>query len=273
MSKVLVSEENLTNIANAIREKNESTDSYKPGEMAEAIQNIQSGDPELEASFFSVINYNNDNVWECDLGGSCTKLPSGLKGIRSYTFYDCVHLALTELPSGITYIGDSAFYGCREFVLTELPSGLTNIGSKAFYGCTHLALTKLPSGIKYIGYSAFDSCENLALTELPSGITNINRDSFYKCANIEKLIVNSTELYKIDYNAFSSCSKLSTLAFPNVTSVPTIPNTGVFASTPIKSGTGYIYVPDTLVDSFKTATNWSTYADQIKPISELEVSA
>ena len=32
---------------------------------------------------------------------------------------------------------------------------------------------------------------------------------------------------------------------------------------------GYIYVPDALVDSYKTATNWSVFADQIKPLSEL----
>ena len=29
-----------------------------------------------------------------------------------------------------------------------------------------------------------------------------------------------------------------------------------------------IYVPDDLVDSYKTATNWVTYADKIKPMSE-----
>ena len=31
----------------------------------------------------------------------------------------------------------------------------------------------------------------------------------------------------------------------------------------------YFYVPDNLVDSYKAATNWSTYANQIRPISEL----
>ena len=45
MSKVLVSEENLTNIANAIREKNGETTTYKPGDMATAIQEISGGMP------------------------------------------------------------------------------------------------------------------------------------------------------------------------------------------------------------------------------------
>lgn len=40
MSKVLVEEGNLTNIANAIRAKGNTTAVYKPGEMAAAISNL-----------------------------------------------------------------------------------------------------------------------------------------------------------------------------------------------------------------------------------------
>ncbi len=32
---------------------------------------------------------------------------------------------------------------------------------------------------------------------------------------------------------------------------------------------GYIYVPDELVDAYKTATNWSVFANAIKGLSEL----
>lgn len=41
MSKVLIEESSLQNIANAIRAKNKGTDKYKPSEMATAIDNIQ----------------------------------------------------------------------------------------------------------------------------------------------------------------------------------------------------------------------------------------
>lgn len=37
---------------------------------------------------------------------------------------------------------------------------------------------------------------------------------------------------------------------------------------PIVKGTGAIYVPDSEVEAFKTATNWSTYANVIKGWSE-----
>lgn len=43
MANVLVQDTSLTAIANAIREKNGSTDTYKPAEMATAIQALSSG--------------------------------------------------------------------------------------------------------------------------------------------------------------------------------------------------------------------------------------
>lgn len=238
-NKVLISEENLTNIANAIREKNNTENVYKPSEMVEAIYNIQTGDPELEASFISVI--------DDTLGANVTKLPSEITEIGDNAFSDCTNLALTELPDGVTEIGYNAFYNCTNLALTELPSGVTSIGQSAFNDCSKLALTKLPSGITSISNSAFYGCSNLVSIELPAGVTSIMNQ------------------------VFSSCSNLATIVFPNITSVPTLFTTNAFGSTPIASGTGYIYVPDTLVDSFKTDTNWSIYADQIKPLSNLNL--
>ena len=43
MGQVLVTESNLQNIANAIREKNGSSDTYTPAEMSSAISNIPTG--------------------------------------------------------------------------------------------------------------------------------------------------------------------------------------------------------------------------------------
>lgn len=46
-------------------------------------------------------------------------------------------------------------------------------------------------------------------------------------------------------------------------------NSNDLEGTTIKKGTGYVYVPDDMVDTYKSATNWSTYASQIKGMSEL----
>ena len=54
------------------------------------------------------------------------------------------------------------------------------------------------------------------------------------------------------------------------TSIVSLANSSVFDYSWIKTETdkGFVYVPDDLVDSYKTATNWSTIADKIKPLSE-----
>lgn len=44
MANIVIDNTNLTNIANAIREKNGTTTKYKPSEMAQAISNITGGD-------------------------------------------------------------------------------------------------------------------------------------------------------------------------------------------------------------------------------------
>lgn len=54
----------------------------------------------------------------------------------------------------------------------------------------------------------------------------------------------------------------------NASAVVTNGGANTFSNSAIASGTGYIYVPDALVEDYKVATNWSTYAAQIKPLSE-----
>ena len=57
MSKVLVTESYLTDIGNAIRAKNKSTDKYKPSEMAKAIDSIVCGDPAVVVNSNSAWKY------------------------------------------------------------------------------------------------------------------------------------------------------------------------------------------------------------------------
>jgi hypothetical protein len=55
------------------------------------------------------------------------------------------------------------------------------------------------------------------------------------------------------------------------TSVPSLSSTNAFAGTPIESGTGYIYVPAALIDSYKTETNWSAFAAQYRALEDYTV--
>ena len=71
----------------------------------------------------------------------------------------------------------------------------------------------------------------------------------------------------IGNNAFNGCTKLTSLILRSET-MATLSSTGALSGTPIASGTGYIYVPAALVDSYKAASNWSTYANQIRAIED-----
>ena len=70
MSKVLVNESSLIGIANAIRGKNGSADTYKPSEMAAAITAISGGGsgPEIPDSAFVISgnarNWDYNGKWD-----------------------------------------------------------------------------------------------------------------------------------------------------------------------------------------------------------------
>lgn len=136
------------------------------------------------------------------------------------------------------------------------------IPAYAFYGCTVLESVAFPS-CEVVRNDAFYNCVKLESVELPN-VTSIEGSAFRLCAilpNIDLPLVTS-----IGSNAFQECRKLQSIILRSQT-VCTL-GSNVFLSTLIASGTGYIYVPADLVESYKTATNWVTYANQIKPLSE-----
>lgn len=74
-------------------------------------------------------------------------------------------------------------------------------------------------------------------------------------------------LERIPVSTFGGCTNLKTLIIR--TSTPCIlENPNAFSGTPLDKGTGFLYVPSALVDSYKVAKNWSTYAAQIRAIED-----
>ena len=77
---------------------------------------------------------------------------------------------------------------------------------------------------------------------------------FHKMANIQKI--------------FTGCTSLTALILRKEDSVCNLTSSSNLAGTPIENGTGYIYVPASLIESYKVATNWATYADKIRAIED-----
>lgn len=119
-----------------------------------------------------------------------------------------------------------------------------------------------------VGGEALRDCKNLVSIYLPKCKT-LTGYAVGICPLLERADLDSIET--IQAYSFYNCPKLATVVIRTTSKVCTLSNVNAFTSSGIASGTGYVYVPDDLVNSYKTATNWSTYANQLKGLSELEV--
>lgn len=194
-----------------------------------------------------------------------TSLPSGVTSIGQYAFYNCTNLALTSLPSGITSIGDYAFYNCTKLALTSLPSGVTAINGRVFYGCTSLVSMTCTGSITTFGALVFTNCSNLETVSFPNmtisslGVALGANSAVNACQKLEFADIGSTKA--IAANAFKYCYALQTLVLRRSDAICTLANVSAFTNTPMdgyNSLTGTVYVPNALIDTYKTATNWST---------------
>ena len=141
-----------------------------------------------------------------------------------------------EIGDGVTSIGKTAFQNCSSLASITIPDGVTSIGSSAFQNCYSLASITIPDGVTSIGSGAFQTCPSLTSVTIPDGVTSIGS------------------------SAFQSCSGVAFYDFSNHTAAPTLANTNAFQGI---AADCEIRVPASLVNEWKAATNWSTYADHI----------
>lgn len=116
-----------------------------------------------------------------------------------------------------------------------------------------------------IGVYGLAGCTKLTSVVLPA-VRRTDGNAMTGCSELTK--ADFSNLQTIRYSTFYNNKKLIALIIRRH-AVTTLDNTtNVFRNTPIASGTGYIYVPSDMVSAYKTATNWSTYADQIRAIED-----
>lgn len=162
----------------------------------------------------------------------------------------------------ITEIGEYAFALCYSLLSASIPH-VKKLNKQAFFECTSLTYLEIPN-VENISLQAIYGCKVLKKVYVPK-LTYLNDQVFRACSALTRAdIGNCTSIGAMCF----FMTKLDTLII-HTSSVCTLENTNAFQSTPIANGTGYIYVPDDLVEAYKGATNWSTYADAIRPMSEL----
>lgn len=178
-------------------------------------------------------------------------------GLGGMSFYGCANLKSITLHSGLRDLNSSEFWGANSLTFITIPNGVSHIPSTVFQssGLKTIALPNTITGMS----SSFVSCPNLRFISIPTHVTTIPSSIFKSCTALSSIIFpNSiTDLY---FRAFSGCNGIAFYDFSRNTAVPTLGATSVFDGI---AADCEIRVPAALVDEWKAATNWATYADHI----------
>ena len=193
MSKALITESVLTDIANAIRTKDGSTATMKPTEMAAKITAIPTGGGGSEIARKiverTITEYSDSGVTKVGdyAFQSCATLTSAslssCENVGYYAFYDCSGLENIDLPK-CENINTSAFYNAKKLTGATLPK-CTTLGANAFYNCTSLTSVSLPECVT-VNNSAFYGCSALAGIDLPE-CTSLGASAFYGCTALASI--------------------------------------------------------------------------------------
>ena len=176
MSKVLVTESYLTDIGNAIRNKNGSYDTYKPSEMAGAINDITTQDN-------TVLN----SILDRSISGNYVN--NDLTEVGRYAFYACENLTSATFTKVIK-INNGGFSYCRSLESISLPE-VKEIKATAFNDCglKSISMPKIEVlSSDQDSWGIFDSSP-ITTINIPSTIKSIGKNAFER-ANITTINID-----------------------------------------------------------------------------------
>ena len=197
-------------------------------------------------------------------------LSSNTNSLYNSAFQNCINLTDITGLENIQYIGMYAFSGCLnlEGVInlsnllgfvpnTRIDNDVQGEEIMLFNDCAKI--TKVIIGnIPYLRaaqhggeFSPFKNCtllHTLDIANIDDYIEFAHNQLFFNCPNIKNLVLRQ--------NSVVECKiTVSTLSITNI-----VPST--------TTSTFKIYVPDELVNDYKTATNWANIQSYIRPLSE-----
>lgn len=218
---------------------------------------------------------------EC--GAANISLPwSDIEAIRLGAFFQCQNEGLPSslTLSKVTVLDNMTFAGSSSKPNTWLQSislplwtgtntGHTRFGTGSLSGvfeyCTALTSVSLPE-LETVPSRMFQRCSSIQTIILPK-CKKLNSSTFQYCSALKKVTLGGA-FSSFPASQFTGCSAIEALILSGLTAVPTL-TSGAFSGTRfVSGGVAYIYVPRSLVNTVKVASNWSTYANQIRAIED-----
>ena len=164
-------------------------------------------------------------------------IPTGITSLGDgFENYSSLQEVTCEIPSGVTDM-DFTFAKCQSLInAPSIPSGVTSM-EYTFSGCKSLVNAPvIPDSVEDV-MCTFEGCSSLITAPaIPNSVTQMYR-TFKDCSTLKEVtFLHTTPLYYFD--ELEGCSKLET-----------------------------IYVPDSALEDYRTATGWLQFASKFKPLS------
>ena len=183
----------------------------------------------------------------------------GITLIGDGAFENCYSLASVTIPYEVTRLGSRMLNNCQSLRSVTIPNSVTSIYLRTFQYCYSLASVAIPNSVTGIYTNAFQYGSSLAAVTIPDSVTIIGAYALNSCYALTSCKIPGG-VTSIDSYTFANCYGAAFYDFTDATAVPTLKAVYAFNSIPADCE---IRVPAALVDEWKAATNWSTYADHI----------
>ena len=216
---------------------------------------------------------------------TCISMPAGITSIKNACVAQCEALKAIVMPKNLAAVygsvlssttslavvaaSDSTYpannfltgaYAAHKLIFRK---ALNSIGNLAFQNCYALSAVYGIGNVTSMGSSTFQNCRNLC-NDLPAlKITSVPANCFSGCYSLNRLRFAGA-VTSIAAGAFTSCYGIMLYDFTGCTAVPTLANANAFTNI---NANCKIRVPAALVDEWKAATNWATYADYIEGVT------
>ena len=188
-----------------------------------------------------------------------TVIPSDVKSIGDYSFYECTGLTSLAIPSSVRSIGTYAFYLCTGLPSVTISDGVTSIGSYAFTGCSGLTSVTFGKGVKTIGECAFVGCTGLTSMTIGESVTSIGNYAFAVCYGLTSVTFPST-VTSIGEGVLNGCENVQDI-YCYAVSCPSVYDNTFFSYSPT------LHVPEVSLQQYKDHSVWGLFFE-IVPIDE-----
>lgn len=174
--------------------------------------------------------------------------------IEDYTFRNCESLEI-NLHDNITKIGSYAFYRAETLKLKKLSNKLIELGTYSFQQ-TGIAIKEIPEGIQKIPTYCFFQCKSIETLKIGDNVSIIDTYAFRYCTSLTSVEIG-TGITKLNNYSFGNCTNLESITM-HALKPPTISSLNTFYN---DSNLKEIRVPLSVLETYKSYTGWSNYAD------------